>query len=178
MAEEIEVPTEHLQERMHEEAERGGEPWLLKVALTAALLSACAAIAATLAAHYVNEATLEQIRASDTWTQYQAKSIKALVIRAKIEVLDALGKTHGTDTEGKLGQYGEELQAIEAHARGSERAAVHALEQHEIYARGVTVFQIAISICAIAALTRSRWLWYVSLSAGGAGVLMMGLELI
>ncbi len=37
MAEEIEVPTEHLQESIHEELNRTEERWILRVALTAAM---------------------------------------------------------------------------------------------------------------------------------------------
>ena len=98
MPEEIEVPTEHLHETVHEAAEEsaraGGHessPFNMRVALTTALLAVIAAVAALLAGHAANEAMLEQIEASDDWSHYQSKSIKATVLNSKIELLDGLG---------------------------------------------------------------------------------------
>lgn len=54
MPDEIEVPTEHLHETLHEKAHGDGDPWLLRVALSAAMLSVLAAIAATVAGHYTS----------------------------------------------------------------------------------------------------------------------------
>jgi hypothetical protein len=65
--EEIEVPTEHLQEQLNETTRDSEEKWILKVALTAAILAVFAAITALLAGHYANEAMIEQLQASDQW---------------------------------------------------------------------------------------------------------------
>src|SRR5246500_939548 len=81
--EEAEVPLEHLQEETHHHAEHGGEKWISWVALSTAILAVLAAIAALLSGRYVNEAMMNQIEASDQWSYYQAKSIKAAVLDAK-----------------------------------------------------------------------------------------------
>jgi len=39
-------------------------------------------------------------------------------------------------------------------------------------AKGVTVFQVAIAICAISALTKRKWLWYGSILLGLAGAIL------
>src|SRR4051794_23626880 len=96
MPEEIEVPTEHLHEKMEEEAHHGGK-WVAKVAVSSAILAVCAAISALLAGHHANEAMLEQMQATDQWAFYQAKGIKASVIQSKNEMLDALGKPPSAD---------------------------------------------------------------------------------
>ena len=79
MPEEIEVPTEHLHETIHEAAE-GHHPHMagfnMQVALSTAILAVVAAVSALFAGHAANEAVLEQIEASDKWNFYQAKSIK------------------------------------------------------------------------------------------------------
>ena len=85
--EEIEVPTEHLQEQLNEATKESEENWILKVALTAAILAVFAAITALMAGHFANEAMIEQLKASDQWAYYQAKGIKYVVIENKIDLL-------------------------------------------------------------------------------------------
>ena len=71
-----EVPLEHAHETIEHHAEHSTEPWIMGVALTAAILAALAAMTALYAEHFATDATLEQIKASDTWNEYQANSIK------------------------------------------------------------------------------------------------------
>src|SRR4029434_1242994 len=82
--EEAEVPLEHLHEQVKETAEHSGAPWISWVALSTAILAVLAAIAGLLSGRHVNEAMMNQIEASDQWSYYQAKSIKAAVLDAKI----------------------------------------------------------------------------------------------
>ena len=49
---------------------------------------------------------------------------------------------------------------------------VEILERHHRFALSVTMFQVAIALSAIAALTRRKALWWVSLAAGGVGLAM------
>lgn len=175
MADEIDVPTEHLHESIHEELERSEERWLLRVALTAALLAVFAAIASLAAGHDSNEAILEQIQASDQWSYYQAKSIKSALLKGKQDLLEALDKRVEEGDKDKLEEYGRELKAIEDKAREFERSSHKSFARHVELARSVTTFQIAIAICAIAALTKRKGLWYVSLALGGGGLALLGL---
>src|SRR6184192_3038215 len=81
--EEAEVPLEHLQEHVRESAEHSDAVWISWVALSTAILAVLAAIAGLLSGQHANEAMISQIEASDQWSYYQAKSIKAAVLDAK-----------------------------------------------------------------------------------------------
>ncbi len=75
--EEIEVPTEHLQEHIKEKLEEGGgESWSMYLAISTALMAVFAALGSLFAGHHSNEALLSQLKASDSWNYYQAKGIK------------------------------------------------------------------------------------------------------
>src|SRR5438128_12257300 len=87
--EEAEVPLEHLHEEIHHSAEHSGEDWISWVALSTAILAVLAAIAGLLSGKHANEAMMSQIEASDQWGYYQAKSIKASVLDAKIALASA-----------------------------------------------------------------------------------------
>src|SRR3989475_7033673 len=110
--EEAEVPLEHLQEHVRESAEHSDAVWISWVALSTAILAVLAAIAGLLSGHHANEAMMNQIEASDQWGYYQAKSIKASVLEAKMTLAAA-----ATDKdEEKAAQYQEEQSEIKREA--------------------------------------------------------------
>src|SRR5205814_9524142 len=135
------------------------------VALSSALLALLAAIAGLLSGRHVNEPMMDQIEASDQWSFYQAKSIKASVLDAKMSLAGAPDELD----QSKRDRYEKEQEEIKSEAEHKEAAAKSNFHKHEVFARGVTMFQIAIAIAAISALTRKRRFWIVSLLFGAAG---------
>jgi len=163
--EEAEVPLEHVQDQVQEGAEHASAAWISWVALSTALLAVLAAIAGLLSGKHANEAMINRIEASDQWSYYQAKSIKAAVLDAKL----ALSATSsGTDKE-TIARYQGEESPIKEEAERKELDAKTNFHRHEVYAGAVTMFQIAIAIAAISILTKKRRFWIVSLLFGGAG---------
>jgi Na+-translocating ferredoxin:NAD+ oxidoreductase RnfD subunit len=167
--EEAEVPLEHLHEHIHHHAEHGGEAWISQVALSTAILAVLAAITGLLSGSHANEAMMSQIQASDQWGYYQAKSIKASVLDAKM----TLTATATEKDKEKAAQYQEEQAEIKREAEHKQAEARSNFHKHEIFARGVTMFQIAIAIAAISALTRRRRFWVVSLAFGLVGTVFL-----
>ena len=170
MPEEIEVPTEHLHEHMEHSAEESGQKWVMGVALSSAFLAAFAAVASLMAGHHANEAMIERIKSSDQWAFYQSKGIKSAVLGSKLEMLKSLKKSVSPQDEEKMKQYKEDQEKITEEAKKDEESSEIHLGHHVILARAVTFFQIAISVGAIAALTRKRAFWFVSLGFGGVGL--------
>src|SRR5437588_46060 len=153
--EEAEVPLEDLQEHVHHSAEHGGETWISWVALSTAILAVLAAIAGLLSGKHANEAMMSQIESSDQWSYYQAKSIKASVLDAKI----ALSTAPNESDSAKRDRYEKEQEEIKTEAEHKQAEAKSNFHQHEVFARAVTMFQIAIAIAAISALTKKRRFW-------------------
>jgi hypothetical protein len=167
--EEAEVPLENLHEEIHHRAEHGGEKWISWVALSTALLAVLAAVAGLLSGMHANEAMMSQIASSDQWNYYQAKSIKASVLDAKV----ALASAPNEADSQKRDRYEKEQEEIKKEAEEKEHEAKVNFHRHEIFARGVTMFQIAIAIAAISALTKKRRFWLVSLVFGIAGCVFL-----
>jgi hypothetical protein len=167
--EEAEVPLENLQEHVHHSAEHSGEAWISWVALSTAILAVLAAIAGLLSGKHANEAMMSQIQASDQWGYYQAKSIKASVLDAKMSLANVVNEK---DRE-KAARYEEEQSEIKTEAERKQSEAKLNFHRHEVYARGVTMFQIAIAIAAISALTKKRRFWIVSLLFGAVGCVFL-----
>ena len=168
--EEQEVPTEHLHEHMEHHAKHSGERWTMGVALSSALLAALAAVGSLQAGHHANEAMISQISAANQWSYFQSKSIKESQLKAKLDVLDALGKPAAAADHAKLEEYKTDKEKIQATAEGKEKEAEHELKAHQVFARSVTLFQIAISLGAISVLTKRPKFWLVSLGLGVTGL--------
>lgn len=170
--EEAEVPLEHLHEQTHHAAEHGGAPWISWVALSTAILAVLAAIAGLLSGSHANEAMMDEIESSNQWSYYQAKSIKAALLEAKLSLG---GAATAQDTE-KAKRYAEEQGEIKSEAEKKATEAKNNFHRHEVFARSVTLFQIAIAIAAISALTKRRSYWYGSmlLGLGGLAFLILG----
>jgi hypothetical protein len=168
--EEPEVPTEHLHEEIHHQAEHSSAPWILGVALSSALLAGFAAVASLKAGEYANEAMIAQIQSANQWAYYQSKGIKEAQLQTKTEILDALGKTPAEGDTNKIAEYGKQKEEIQKKAGELETEAKHDLTIHEVLARSVTLFQIAIAVGAISVLIRRRAFWFVSLGFGAVGI--------
>jgi hypothetical protein len=171
--EEIEAPTEHVQEEIHHHAEHSRESWIMGVALTSALLAALAAVAALMSGHHANEAMIEQVQASDSWGYYQAKGIKGAVLSSRLELLKALGKEVSPNDEAKIEQYKKDQDQIQEQGREKTESSEHHLQKHLVFARAVTLYQVAIAVAAISVLTRRRRYWHLSILFGAAGLIFM-----
>jgi len=171
--EDPEVPTEHLHEEMEHSAAHGRAPWMMGVALSSALLAGFAAVCSLLAGHHANEAMVDQIQSSDRWAYYQAKGIKAAVLGSKMELLEAEGRPVSEKDVQKMAGYKKDQDDIAAEANEKQLSAEAHLRRHVIFARAVTLFQIAIAVGAISALTSRRPFWFVSLAFGAGGILFL-----
>ncbi len=191
MDDDVDTGTDKMQETIEErrreasEAGRteGGRPrWLDYLAISTALFAVFAAAAALESGSYANEAlflankaVLQQTRAVDAWSEFQADSIKRYEQQNLLTLLPHLGGTPAeikaaNDEVAKRQTQQDGLQK-EATARDTETAALNddaerQLGHHHRFAVSVTLFQIAIGLAAIAALLRQRLVWYGSLFAG------------
>jgi hypothetical protein len=186
------IETQDLKESVEKAAEALEEsrspPWTFALSLSTALLAVFAAIASLLsgansneAILAKNEAVLQQARASDQWTYYQAKSVKANLAELGADL--ASGATEKLRSEAE--RYRREGTEIEKKAReieekveASNRRSDELLERHHRFAISVTLFQIAIALCAIAALVRRRLLWFVGLAGGCGGLVFLAIGLV
>ena len=168
-----EVPLEQAQEEIAHHAHQATEKWIMGVALTAAFLAVLAAITSLLAEHHADEAMLDQIRNSDKWGFYQAKSIKANLFATKMELLQAMGKAVDEKDPGKVEGYRKEQETVKEDAEERERASEVHLRHHTILSGSVTMFQIGIAVGAISVLTKRKSFWFGSLGLGVIGVVLL-----
>lgn len=168
-----EVPLEQAQEEIVHHAHHATEKWIMGVALTAAFLAVLAAVTSLMAEHHANEAMLDQIRNSDSWSFYQAESIKANVFATKVELLRAMGKTVDEKDPSKVDKYRKDQKKVKEEAEEQQLASEAHLRCHTILSGSVTLFQIGIAVGAISVLTKRKSFWFGSLGFGVIGLVLL-----
>ena len=179
MSEEFEVKGPH--EEVLEAGEGGREFNNRLAVMTAvmatigALLSYEASVNLGEAILFKNEAAIKKTEASDQWNFYQAKANKQNL--AEMTAKLTTGKDQ-VDSKNDALRYSSEKLAIKKKAEDLEKLSNEANERseqfmhsHHRWATGTTALQIAISLAAIALLTRRKWLQYASLSCAAIGVI-------
>jgi hypothetical protein len=179
------VETHELKESLDEAAEGGegkGPQWIMLLSLSTAVIAVLAAIGSLLSGSYANDAIvqkndaiLHQSKADDAWGYYQAKSIKAALFAVQQDPkwqADSARERRESEETQKRAQ--EEEKLVTERDEMSERS----LHVHHQFAKSVTIFQVAIALAAIAALTRRKPMWWVSLGMGALGVVFFALGLL
>ncbi len=188
MPEEIDIDTDKLHEAIEEEMEKEGGGLLRTIALTTSIFAAIAAIAALQAGGTVNEALIRkthasqlQAQASDAWAFYQAKSIKSAIVQTQEAVWTAQHQPVPPALQAAEQRYNDEQAELNKKARELEKQrdesnteAEHLMHQHHAFANAVALFQVAIALGAVAALTRKRPLWWASMLLGIIGMALIG----
>ncbi len=105
------------------------------------------------------------------WISHVALTAAVIAVAAAIaalqEILTALGKeTKIEEDQKKIARYEKEREEIKEKAKHTEHEAEQHMHYHVILARSVTIFQVAIALAAISALTRKKIVWYGSMVAG------------
>ena len=159
-------------------AEEKKETWLNYLALTTVILAVCATLSTFKGGGFSTRSVMSQTQASDQWAFYQAKGIKSAVLESRMEILASSGNEPSAKDADKVNSYKEEQKEIEKKAREFGELSEQHLSVHNTLAKGVTLFQISIAICAISALTRRKWLWYGSMVLGLAGLVFLGMGML
>jgi len=161
-------------EELKEQAEHAKEPFDRKVALSMAVIAAAMAIVSVAGQILVTEELLNQQKASDQWSYYQAKDIRRYESDIARDVMAAVsaGPAAVNKYAANMERYDKERGEIEKEARKlEEESHVHgarALRAH----LGEVFLEIAIVLASLAILTKRRPMWYTSILSAvvGAGI--------
>jgi hypothetical protein len=116
---------------------------------------------------------IAQIKSSDQWAFYQAKSIKSETIAASNKLMIAMGKTPAAQDTAKIRANKNDQAKIMQEAKDFQKESDEHVAKHKILARGVTLFQVAISIGAISIITKRKSLWYASMGFAAIGIFFL-----
>ncbi len=176
----------------HEHAEHAAHEGSKRAALLVAVLAALLAICEQGAKNAEIRVQENSIAATDAWSQYQAKSIRATISRDLAQLLATLDPPRDAEGSSKRADIIKQLHADEAHyehapgdskdaisvrARAFEAARDYALEQTHTFDKGVAAFELGIVLATASAITVSGPLFIGAVGVGlvGAALGLLGL---
>jgi hypothetical protein len=177
--EKLEEATEHAVEAAEQRAR-----WIVYLSFSTALIAVLAAVGALESGAYSNEALLQkneallaQAKASDQWSYYQAKSVKAAIYSTQAAAAQTSNPELAKKAQGEAERYAREEKEINATATDFEKEVLKdselsdkSMEHHHRFAYSVTMFQISIALAAVAALSRQKIVWIFGLLVSVVGV--------
>ncbi len=173
--------SEHLEHREHaEHAAHSGDPLLLKVSVTIAILAVVAATIGSLetiesgtALSKKSESVLLQNRATDQWSYFQAQSIK----KNMYDIAKAANPALATLYDDKARGY--EAESEQTHSKAEDlghesdallEAGEHHEKRHHVLTVGVTMLHVGIAVATLSIIMKGRrWPWYASMVLGALG---------
>ena len=166
-------------------ADEKKEPWLNYLALTTVIFAVCATLSTFKGGGYSTRSVLAQTQASDQWSYYQAKSVKANLYelqkeKLEMELEESLVPPNSLEPHKKkiaayaerIDRYTTEKTAIEHDAKKLEAIRDEAQQHSKIFGLSVIFLQISILLSSIAALLKKKYIWYCGLFLGTGGLVL------
>ena len=175
--EEFEVPSPH--EHAVEHGGQHGDDFSSRIAVMTAILATLGAMfgyeggaTQNAAALIKNDAAITTTKASDKWNYYQAKSNKQSLAELAMTLPGADQEKYKADIERykkEKEDIKKEAEKMEADVAEMDKHSEEEMHQHHLWARATTAEQIAISLAAIALLTRKKWLQFAAYGVAAVG---------
>ncbi|MEZ0229800.1 MAG: DUF4337 domain-containing protein [Planctomycetota bacterium] len=145
------------------------EVWIIR---TTAILAVLAALSSGRWGASNLRAILEQGKVNDSWSYYQAKSIKQTIAQNSADLAESL---HGDTAlvasfRAEAKRYSSEKKERSEEAEYYQEQRNHHVEQSLWFEFSFACIQLGVVICTIAAATRSKKLWFSSITFGAIGL--------
>jgi hypothetical protein len=180
MSEQFEHAQEHLEHAAHE---HGGSTSHTRAAVIIGIMAAVLAITEFAAKDAQTEYLTNHIAASDTWAQYQAKSVRRTMLTAQADLLESLPATSDplvkkriadarADAERMHSEPGADgMEQLNEKAHDQEHERDHAMHRNHILEIASGGLQIAIVLASISVVINLPAFMLVSVVVGGASAI-------
>jgi hypothetical protein len=177
---------EHAEHAEH--AAHARDPFISRVSITVAVLAVMAAAAGSLetveggrAITQSSEAVLAQDKATDSWNEYQADSLK----RHMYEIAAVSGGPKAAEYEKEIGKDREGQTKARDKAEDAEKdrdarlaeSATHE-QRHHWLTGAATLIEIGIALSTVAIITSRRTFWFSAMGLGAVGAALFVLAYI
>ena len=164
----------------HEASEHHEEnPLMLPVAVTLSILAVLVAIATLLGHRAATEVLMLQNKATDQWSLFQAKNIRAHEMASVADMLGTFTPVEKEQAEALREKYQNEAERYnkekeqasdEAKNLETERDAVERREDR--YDAAEVILEIALIVCSLTLLTKTKAFWLFGIALGFVGVVV------
>jgi len=165
-------------------SEEKKEPWLNYLALATVIFAVCATLSTFKGGGHSTKSVISQAQASDQWAFFQAKNIRENMYRIQKENLELQEAVMDADNQAarkkyeeaiktadeKITKYAAEKAEIQKEAQDMEAMRDDAKKHVQPFGLAVIFFQVAILLSSISALLKRKYIWYLALPVGCAGL--------
>ena len=167
-------------DRAATKAKEKAEAWTKYVSLTVVVIAVIAAVANQYSGKYSSQVQINQIKASDQWNFYEAKSIKQHLDASALTQLQADSNTTNPAVAKAVLKIQAEITHFELDKTNIQNSAL-AFEAKRDAAgvRGrhmglaVTVFSVAIATASICTVTKKKPLWFAAMGMAAFAIFKM-----
>ena len=171
---------EHAEHAEHAAHERN--PFISKVSITVAVLAVMAAGAGSLetveggrAITESSEAVLAQDKATDSWNEYQADSLKRHMYDIAMTAAGARADEYRTDMKNERDSQDKAREKAEEAEKDRDlrlrESAMHE-ERHHWLTGAATLIEIGIALSTVAIITSRRTFWFSAMGLGCVGAIL------
>ncbi len=159
-----------LDEELREHAEHASGSFEKRVAASMAIIAAGLAVVSVLGHLYTTEELVNQQRASDQWSFYQAKNSRRYQSEIARDLLAAAKSDKAAEYAANMTRYEKEGEGIkekatefetDSHLRGRQALRFHL---------GEVFLEISIVLASLAILTKKPMIWWTAIIGGTLGV--------
>jgi len=171
---------EDLQE-LHERAEHGAEHRMAWVTISMAVLAVFVAAISLMGHRMHTEEILSETLATDTWAQYQAKSIRERSYEVFLDQLSVFSVQNAEKAASlkekyskEIERYHEEMKEITEKAKDYEKEVVAVQKRGDRFDLAEVLLEAALVISSITLLTKKKAFWALGMVLAVVGLLLAG----
>jgi predicted ribosome quality control (RQC) complex YloA/Tae2 family protein len=166
---------------LHENAERGAEHGMAWVTISMAVLAVFVAAISLMGHRMHTEEIMSETLATDTWAQYQAKSIRERsyeVFLDQLSVFTVQGAEKAASLKEKyskeIERYHEEMKELTAKAKEYENEVEKIQKRGDRFDLAEVLMEAALVISSITLLTKKRAFWALGMVMAVLGLVVAG----
>ena len=158
--------------------------WLDHAARTTPVLAVMAAVSSGQYANQFSRTILAQAEASDSWSYYQAKSIKRHIVEGQVALLTAMALTDPNaaaqlqklqqDDIAAVRRYQAEMDELKVKSQSIEAAKRIHETQGNWFQGAFIILQAGVVLCTVASSSKRKELWVAAIALGLAGLAVVG----
>ena len=147
--------------------------WVTWVSLSTMVMAMITAVGILLAGLTLNEFFLERTEELMEASNAGVDRVRIEILETKHGLLESMGEMIDEEEVARIRELEEEVVELEAKVALEDERSRLALLEHELFAVGVTLLSIAITMSAVAVIVSQRRIWTTGLAVGALGACLV-----
>jgi hypothetical protein len=178
MASEFEEAAKAAQVLINDKIPEGGSGeeshWVNRVALSTMIMALLSAVGSLLAGVTANDILVDRTMEILEVSRLEADRVSIELLESKHQILTAMDQSVDPSEIEKIQRYKATIEELKAEVEVEESKAQMAILEHELFAIGVTLLSVAITLGGISLIGHRKGIWKIGLLVGVIGACIVG----